>query len=121
MSKLAINSTIGSSLGLSTVAAAVGICCVGPGSVVLFGVTGAVTLAGWTPYRPIFLGISLVMLVFAYWLVYFRKPVCEDGTCNPSNSIRLKLMLHFSTFIVVLALFIDDLFLLAFDSTPFLN
>ena len=42
----------GSAVGLSMFASFVGLCCIGPWTVALLGVSGAVSMARWQPFRP---------------------------------------------------------------------
>src|SRR3546814_4855618 len=42
----------GGAVGLSALASFIGLCCIGPWSVALFGVSGAIALARWQTYRP---------------------------------------------------------------------
>jgi hypothetical protein len=52
----------GSAVGLSMFASFVGLCCIGPWTVALLGVSGAVSMARWQPYRPYILAIAAGML-----------------------------------------------------------
>jgi hypothetical protein len=53
-----IIATGGGAVGLSLFASMVGLCCIGPWSVALLGVSGAVSMARWQPLRPYILGIA---------------------------------------------------------------
>lgn len=65
--------------------AAVGasICCVGPFVLLMLGVGGAWTgnLTALEPYRPIFIGVTLVFLTLAFRTLYLVPEACEAG--NP--------------------------------------
>ena len=73
--------TTGGAIGISALASFVGLCCIGPWAVVLFGVPGAVTLARFQPLRPYILGVAVLLLAWSFWRVYRKQPVCEDGSC----------------------------------------
>ncbi len=61
--------TTGSAIGLSAIASVVGLCCVGPWAVALFGVSGAITMARFDFLRPYILAVAAVMLAWAFWRV----------------------------------------------------
>ncbi len=113
-----IATTTGSAIGLSLFSSFIGLCCIGPWAVVLFGVSGAVTMARWAPFRPYIIGVATVMLAWAFWRVYRPQPVCEDGTCSTGPSTWLKVTLWLAALMVVLAFFADQLQWLLVDPTP---
>lgn len=113
-----VAATTGGAIGISAIASFIGLCCIGPWAVVLFGVSGAVTMARWAPVRPYILAIAAVMLVWAFWRVYRPQPVCDDGTCPAGSSVKLKSMLWIAAGLIVLAFFADDLQWLLVDPTP---
>ena len=113
----AIATTTGGAIGISVFASFIGLCCIGPWAVVLFGVSGAVTMARWAPARPYIIGVAAVMLAGAFWRVYRPQPACEDGSCPTGPSTWLKIMLWVATLLVVVAFFADDLQWLI-DATP---
>ena len=113
-----VASTTGGAIGISVFASFVGLCCVGPWAVVLFGVSGAVTMARWAPFRPYIIGVAAAMLIWAFWRVYRPQPVCEDGSCPIAPSIWLKVMLWVAAAMTVLAFFADDLQWILIDATP---
>ena len=47
-----VAATTSGAVGISVFASSIGLCCIGPWAVALFGVSGAVTMARWAPYRP---------------------------------------------------------------------
>ena len=110
--------TTGSALGISVVASFIGLCCIGPWAVVLFGVSGAVTMARWAPLRPYIISVAAVMLAWAFWRVYGPQAVCEDGECPPTASVWLKIMLWVAAAMVVIAFFAQDLQWVLVDATP---
>jgi hypothetical protein len=113
----AIATTTGGAISISVFASFIGLCCIGPWAVVLFGVSGAVTMARWAPVRPYIIGVAALMLAWAFWRVYRPQPVCEDGSCPTGPSTWLKIMLWVATLLVVVAFFADDLQWLI-DATP---
>lgn len=71
-------------LGGIIAAVAASSCCLGPLVLVMLGIGGAwvAHLSALEAYRPLFLGISVLFLIFAYRKIY-RAPstdVCEAGT-----------------------------------------
>ena len=113
-----VAATIGGAAGFSAIASFIGLCCIGPWAVVLFGVPGAVTMARWAPIRPYILAVAAVMLGWAFWRVYRPQSTCEDGVCPTGPSYWLKLTVWFAAAMVVLAFFADDLQWLLHDPTP---
>lgn len=113
-----VAATTGGAIGISAVASFIGLCCIGPWAVVLFGVSGAVTMARWTPVRPYILAVAALMLAWAFWRVYCPKPACDDGSCPTGPSVWLKTMLWLAAVMVVLTFFADELQWLLIDPTP---
>jgi mercuric ion transport protein len=113
-----IASTTGGAIGISVFASFIGLCCIGPWAVVLFGVSGAVTMARWAPVRPYIVGVATLMLAWAFWRVYRPQPVCEDGSCPTGPSTWLKAMLWVAALMVVVAFYADDLQWILVDATP---
>jgi len=113
-----VGATTGGAIGISAIASFIGLCCIGPWAVALFGVSGAITMARWAPLRPYILVIASVMLAWAFWRVYRPRSVCDDGTCpaGPSGSIRI--MLWVAAVMIVLAFFADQLQWLLVDPMP---
>ena len=110
--------TTGGAIGISAFASFIGLCCIGPWAVALFGVSGAITMARWAPARPYILTVAAIMLAWAFWRVYRPRPVCEDGTCPAGPSVWLKLTLWMAVVLVGLAFFADELQWLLVDPTP---
>lgn len=112
--------TSGSAISISAIASFIGLCCIGPWAVALFGVSGAVVMARWQPVRPYLLGVALVMLAWAFWRIYGppRKRLCKAGLCPSKPSIWLQISLCLAAVLVVLAFFADQLQWLLIDPTP---
>ena len=110
--------TTGGAIGISAFASFIGLCCIGPWAVVLFGVSGAVTMARWAPMRPYIIVIAALMLAWALWRVYRPQPVCDDGSCAAGPSVWLKVMLSVAAAMVALAFFAEDLQWILVDATP---
>jgi len=90
--------------GLGTVLA--GTCCLVPLALVSVGASGA-WLASFRllePYRPIFLGIALVSLAFAWKRIYRPAVACEPGTVCAIPRVRRGYRIGFWGVVVLLAL-----------------
>ena len=111
-----VAATTSSAIGISAFASFVGLCCIGPWGVALFGVSGAVALARWQPYRIPIIVIAAALLGWAYWRVYRPQPVCADGSCPTTPTIRVKAMLWMATALVLLAFFAEELQWLLFTA-----
>lgn len=59
------------------------LCCIGPVLVALVGIGSIGAFAVFENYRPYLIGITVVLLGVAFYLVYKNREVkCEDGTCK---------------------------------------
>ena len=71
------------------------ICCVGPLVLLALGVSGAWigSLTALEPYRPIFIGLTLLFLGFAFYRLYSVRPACspESACANPHTLKRQRL------------------------------
>ncbi len=74
--------------------AAVGasVCCVGPLILLALGVGGAWVgnLTAMEPYRPVFIGLTLLFLALAFCRLYLLPAVCSPGASCRSPNVRLR-------------------------------
>jgi len=96
-------------IGTSLIASVVGLCCIGPWAVVLFGVSGAVAMPRWLPYRPYVLAVALAMLAWGFWRFYRPQSICKNGTCPSRSLVWLKSLLWPALALVVLDIFVAEL------------
>jgi len=87
------------SVGLSGLAAALGLCCYGPLAVTLVGVTGAAWFSRFEPYRPIVLIVGGALLAWAFWRVYRQ----------PGRGLGIQIVLWLSLVLLVASIFLPDL------------
>jgi mercuric ion transport protein len=70
-------------------------CCVGPLALLALGVSGAwiSSLTALEPYRPIFIGLTLLFLAGAFHRLYLARRVCMPGSAcaNPPTLKRQRL------------------------------
>ena len=116
-SKKVATTTTGA-IGISAIASFIGLCCIGPWTVALFGVSGAVALAGWQPYRLYIIAVAAALIGWAFWRVYRPQPLCADGSCAVVASRWMKSMLWLAAILVVLAFFAEELQWLLVDPAP---
>ena len=90
----------GSAVGMGTLAAVLGTCCVAPWAVGLVGVSGAVTLARLARWQPYFLIVAAVMLALAFYWAYRPAPVCADGACVTTSRRRLRWFVWMAALVV---------------------
>ena len=65
------------------------ICCVGPIILAGLGVGSLGLAAGLTQYRPLFLGMTAVVLGAGFYYAYRKRSVaCADGTCEARSGSR---------------------------------
>ena len=71
------------------------ICCVGPLVLLAVGVSGAWigSLTALEPYRPLFVGLTLLFLGLAFYRLYLARPACspESACANPRALKRQRL------------------------------
>lgn len=83
-------------------------CCLGPLVLVSLGLGGAWVgqLTVLEPYRPVFIGVSLIALVLAYWRIFRSKKACAPGeVCAlPQVSRVYKLVFWVVAVLVLIAL-----------------
>jgi hypothetical protein len=109
----------GSAVGLSMFASFVGLCCIGPWTVALLGVSGAVSMARWQPLRPYVLILAGGMLAWAFWRTYRLRRVClADGCTEQTPGKAMYICLWLSALLLVLAVFAERLQWLLIDPTP---
>src|SRR6202171_561663 len=92
---------------IAEILAAIGasVCCVGPLVLLALGVSGAwiSSLTALEPYRPIFIGLTLLFLGFAFYRLYLAAPVCRPklGCGNPRSLKRRRLAFWIVTVLVL--------------------
>jgi mercuric ion transport protein len=65
-------------------------CCLGPLVLLALGFGGAWigNLTKLEPYRPVFIGVALLALYFAYWRIYRPAAACELGEVCAIPQVR---------------------------------
>lgn len=100
-SKALQKATLGGSV-LAAVTAS--LCCIGPLIAVALGAGGFAASAVFEKWRPVFLGVTFVLLALAWYLTY-RKPkaVCEEGSACATKPVAKwnKVVLWFATGVVL--------------------
>lgn len=75
---------------------AASLCCIGPLLSLTLGLGSFAASAWFAQWRPVFLGVTFVLLGAAWYLTYRRSRAdCEDGTCArpPGRAARISLWL----------------------------
>ena len=71
------------------------VCCVGPLVLLALGISGAWigNLTALEPYRPVFIGLTLLFMGLAFRRLYLAPPVCAPGTpcADPQASKRQRM------------------------------
>jgi len=84
------------------------LCCVGPLVLLMLGIGGtyATSLTTLSPYRPIFIGITVLFLFLAYWQIYrpFKTQTCEEGTACAEPRVHSQYRKLFWIIVVLSAL-----------------
>ena len=71
-------------------------CCLGPLILVMMGFSGAWigSLSALEPYRPLFLGFTLIALLLASLRIFRRAKDCDvDGTCSTPRTRRAQIFI----------------------------
>jgi len=96
------------SLTVSALAAiGASVCCVGPLVFLALGIGGSWIshLTAVEPYRPFFIGLTLVFLVLAFRQLYLVPPVCEPGTpCADPGAMRRQRLIFWIVGMLILGL-----------------
>lgn len=83
-------------------------CCLGPLVLIMVGVSGAWigNLAALEPYRPLFLGVALVALFFAWRRIFRPVEKCQPGELCAVPRVRkgYKAMFWIVSLLVLIAL-----------------
>lgn len=83
-------------------------CCILPLTLFSVGISGAwiSNLTALSPYQPIFIGVSLGLIVYGFYLLQFKaRKNCETGTCErPMQGRRAYILLSLSLILIVVAL-----------------
>lgn len=81
------------------------LCCIGPLVAVALGAGGFAASAVFEKWRPVFLGVTFVLLALAWYLTY-RKPkaACAEGSACATKPVAKwnKMVLWFATGVVAL-------------------
>lgn len=96
---------------IASVLAAIGasICCVAPLVLLAFGIGGAwiSTLTQFEPLRPIFVGLTLVLLTLAWRKLYRAPAACELGKpCADASVQRRQRLIFWSVAAPLMALLV---------------
>jgi len=61
-------------------------CCLGPLVLLALGVSGVWigSLTALEPYRPVFIGLTLLFVALAFHRLYLTRPVCSTGSACAS-------------------------------------
>ena len=92
--------------GLAAILASV--CCLGPLVLLMLGISGAWigNLTALDPYRPLFIGVAVIALFFAYRRIFRASETCEpDEVCAvPQVRTMYKVLFWLVTLLVVVAM-----------------
>lgn len=110
MSKAASTTTksnISSMIAAVIMAIGASLCCVGPLVLLALGIGGTwiSSLAALEPYRPIFIGITLVFLFLAFRKLYLAPRQCAPGdACAVPSTLRNQKIIFWAVTVLLIAL-----------------
>jgi len=94
------------SVTFSGLAAFIGLCCIGPVTVTLFGVSGAVLLARLEPIRPWVLAIAGICAAYSFWQLYIGPRVSANARNRPVSASQ-HAFFWVSILLIVFAIYAD--------------
>ncbi len=97
-----IHKSLLSTLGAIGAAFAASLCCTGPLLYVALGIGGAGLASTFEPFRPWFLGVTVLLLGFGFYSVYGSGPRCAPDEDVEKRRRRQKAMLWTGTVLAVL-------------------
>lgn len=82
------------------------LCCIGPILIALVGIGSIGAFTVFESSRPYLIGITVILLGIAFYLVYKRREVkCEDGTCKIEDAGKWnKIGVWSATFLAVVSI-----------------
>lgn len=94
---------------IAAIIAAIGasLCCIGPLVLLGLGIGGTwiSNLTALEPYRPIFIGITLVFLFMAFRKLYLIPPQCSpDDACAVPSTLRNQRIIFWVVTVLMIAL-----------------
>lgn len=94
---------------MAGVLAAIGasVCCVGPLVLLALGIGGAwiANLTAFEPYRPLFIGLTLLFLGLAFRKLYLVPQACAPGApCADSRTTKRQRRMFWSVAVLLLGL-----------------
>ncbi len=98
---------LGSSIAAGLAAIGASLCCIGPLVLISLGVSGAwiSNLTALEPYRPIFIGITLLFLFLAFRKLYLVPRQCAEGdACAIPSTLRNQRIIFWVVSVVLIAL-----------------
>ena len=100
-------SYVSSTLAAGLAAIGASLCCIGPLVLLSLGIGGAwiSNLTALEPYRPIFIGITLVFLFLAFRKLYLVPKQCAPGeNCALPNVLRNQRIIFWIVTVLLIAL-----------------
>jgi len=98
----------GSIIAASLAAIGASLCCIGPLVLLMMGIGGTwiSTLTSLEPYRPIFIGITLVFLFMAFRKLYIVPRQCapEDACAVPATLRNQRIIFWLVTALLIILL-----------------
>jgi len=104
---VAVLNTRGSLVAGVLAAIGASVCCVGPLVLLALGIGGAWigNLTAFEPYRPLFIGLTLLFLALAFRQLYLVPQPCAPGTqCADPQANRRRRLVFWSVAILLLGL-----------------
>jgi mercuric ion transport protein len=82
------------------------ICCLGPLVLLALGISGAWigSLTAIEPYRPIFIGLTLLFLGLAFYRLYLTRRVCTPGSACANPMLKRQRLVFWIVTVLVLGL-----------------
>src|SRR5574341_1487006 len=94
------------SVGSMATAILASLCCIGPAAAAVIGTGGLGVFSAFEKYRPYLIGLTAILLGFAFYFAYRKHEVkCDDGSCKINGASKWnKIGVWSATFLAAIAI-----------------
>lgn len=107
MSEVSSTNSNRSMIAATVAAIGASVCCAGPLVLLMLGISGSwiSNFGAFEPYRPIFIGVTLLFLGLAFRKLYLTPQQCDaDSACSTVSNLRKQRITFWVISLVVLGI-----------------